>query len=229
MNVKFTNTSTNDFLKITNANSGDITEITSGLLENEVITLSDNMIITSDHPARTFGNTFNYIFPRLVAGENKITVEGTGRIVFEYIAPVKLGNIAIDLNSVSDPICSPDGEVIVDTLDWSRIVNTPTTLAKYGIEDAYTKTQVDALISGVNIGNYYTKSEVNFLLQNIDIDSEDVYTKAEIDEKFENIDISNIDTYTKTEIDQKLSNITSSGVDISEDELNAMLAEVLGE
>lgn len=52
---------------------------------------------------------------------------------------------------------------------------------------------------------------------------------AELDYKIENIDISNIDTYTKEQIDDKLSNITASGVDISEEKLNNMLAEVLGE
>ena len=246
MNVRFTNGTSSNKLIISNDRiPNELSKITSGLAINETITLSDNMMITSDNTAKKFGNTFNYIFPRLVAGENNITIEGTGTFTYEYIAPVKLGNIAIDLNSVSDPICNPDGEIQLDMLPFERISNLPSTLKGYGIKDSYTKTEVDALISSINIGNFYTKSEIDLLLQNIDIDdvytkteidemlsnfvSEDVYTKSEIDEKFENIDLSGIDTYTKTEIDEKLSNITSSGVDISEDALNAMLTEVLGE
>lgn len=34
-----------------------------------------------------------------------------------------------------------------DPIDWSTIVNTPTTLAGYGITDAYTKTEADALFT----------------------------------------------------------------------------------
>ena len=52
---------------------------------------------------------------------------------------------------------------------------------------------------------------------------------TELDEKIDNIDVSDIDTYTRTEIDEKIGNIISSGVDISEEELNNMLIEVLGE
>ena len=53
---------------------------------------------------------------------------------------------------------------------------------------------------------------------------------SDIIERLDNIDVSGgiTDVYTKAEIDQKLSNITSSGVDISEEDLNNMLLEVLG-
>lgn len=251
MNVQFINKVSGGAFEFFNAfyddkrTSGESSKISGGLGYGEAVTLSENMMISSDNTAKKFGNTFNYIFPRLAAGTNNVTIEGTGTFTYEYIAPVKLGNIAIDLNSVSDPICNPEGEIILDTLDWSRVVNTPVTLEDYGITNAYTKTEVDLLIGKSNMDNFYTKSEIDLLLQNIDIDnvytkseideilsnfvSEDVYTKAEIDAKFENIDLSGVDTYTKTEIDEKISNITSSGVDIDEDALNAMLTEVLGE
>lgn len=37
----------------------------------------------------------------------------------------------------------------VASLDWSKILNTPTTISGYGITDAYTKTQVDNIVQGV--------------------------------------------------------------------------------
>lgn len=36
-----------------------------------------------------------------------------------------------------------------DPIEWSNIVNTPTSLGGYGITDAYTKTQVDSMFSGL--------------------------------------------------------------------------------
>lgn len=207
MNTTYKNTSGNS-LKIINNTTSDITEV-KGLVQNETVTISDNMLITSDKPSKTFGDNFNFVFPRLVAGDNELTIDGVGNITFQYIFPVKLGDIAIDLNAVSDPICNSDGEIQIDMLDWARVSNTPTTIKGYGITDAY------------------TKSEINTLLG--DFTQADVYTKSEIDEKFEEIYTSGQDTYTKAEIDEKFNNITASGIDISERELNNMLAAVLGE
>lgn len=225
MNTVFTNTN-GDSLFITNNETGDITEVT-GLSQNETITISDNMMITSSIPAKTFGNTFNFVFPRLKPGDNEFVVDGTGSLEFKYITPVKLGDIAIDLNAVSDPICDDEGNIQIDMLDWSRVSGTPSTLSGYGIKNAYTKAEVDSMLENVVVDDVYTKTEVDDMFANIDVPSIDAYTKAEIDEKFANIDIPNIDTYTKSEIDEKISNITASGVDINEEELNAMLEEVL--
>jgi hypothetical protein len=38
----------------------------------------------------------------------------------------------------------------LSTLDWAKIFNRPTTIVGYGITNAYTKTEVDSLISGVS-------------------------------------------------------------------------------
>lgn len=197
MNTKFTNTVSNGSLVITNNETGDVTEVT-GLVVNEVVTISDNMVITSDKPSKTFGNTFNFVFPRLVAGNNRLTIEGKGNITFEYIAPVKLGNIAIDINATTDPICDDNGQIQVDTLDWNRVSNTPSTLYGYGISDAYTKSEVDNKIANVTVNNVYTKNEIDSKVQSI------------------NNAISNIDTYTKSEVDEMINNII------------AMIEELLG-
>lgn len=231
MNVQFINKVSGGAFEFFNAfdddkrTSGESSKISGGLGYGEAVTLSENMMISSDNTAKKFGNTFNYIFPRLAAGTNNVTIEGTGTFTYEYIAPVKLGNIAIDLNSVSDPIYDGEGGIASDYIEWSRITNTPTTLSGYGVTDVYTKIEVNALVSGINLNDFYTKQEIDILLQNIDIDN--VYTKSEIDEMLSNF-VSD-DVYTKSEIDAKFEQITASDIDIDEVALNAMLAEVLGE
>lgn len=198
----------NSYLYIDNATLKERTSI-DNLSADETIVLDGNMMITSDKPNKVFGNSFNFVWPRLKAGVNKFNVVGNGNLTFEYYYPIKMGDCAQNINIVRDPICDDFNNIQVDTLPWERISDKPNTLSGYKISDAYTKTEIDSMLK-------------NFV-------SDDVYTKAEVDEKFENIDISNMDTYTKAEIDAKLSNITASGVDISEEELNTMLNEVLGE
>ena len=173
MNVKFTNLSSDGQLTISNNRiRSEASVISSGLAVNETITLSDNMMITSDNTAKTFGNTFNYKFPKLAAGTNHITVKGIGTFSYEYIAPVKLGNIAIDINSASDPICDSLGTITSEYLEWSRITNTPTTLEGYGITDAYTKVEIESIVNNIDLSNFYTKEETDILLQSIDIDAD---------------------------------------------------------
>lgn len=241
--IVYTNTDS-DTLTISNATTGEVTEITN-IGVNEVITLHPNQFITSDNSNKTFGNTFNFVWPRLKAGENKFNINAKGNLTFEYYYPIKMGDCAQNINIVRDPICDDFNNIQVDTLPWERVSGTPNTLNGYGISDAYTKSEVDSLIESIDIDEVYTKAEIDSILKNFvsddvytksEIDSmlenfvsDDVYTKTEIDEKFANIDISNINTYTKAEIDEKINNITVSGVDISEEELNTMLDEVLGE
>lgn len=250
MKTTYTNTTGNSVAIVNN--TIDETTYIHNLAVNETVVLNGNQSITSDKDSRIFGNDFNFIFPRLAPGVNKFTVVGTGHLIFEYTYFIKIGDMAIDLNAVSDPICDSNGNIQIDMLDWSRISNTPNTLEGYGITDAYptsavyNKNEINnqikditdkvdsaaSLISNISSdlsNNYYNKSEIDQKLANIDISNIDTYTKAEIDEKFENIDISEINTYTKAEIDEKINNIVSSDVDISEDQLNEMLTEVLGE
>lgn len=230
-------------LLIENNTIGETTEI-NNLLANEVITMSENMFITSDKITRIFGNDFNYVWPKLKPGMNDFTISGTGTITFEYIYPMKVTDCVCDLNAASGPVCDDDGKIILDQLSWNRISDKPSSIAGYGIEDAYTKTEINTLLENFTQADVYTKDEIDEKFDNINIDTYtkdeidekfgninipniDTYTKDEIDEKFDNIDIPSIDAYTKAEIDAKLDNITASGVDIDEEQLNAMLAEVL--
>ena len=179
LNTTFKN-STGESLKIINTSLDDETTEVLDLVENEVVTMSNNMMITSDKPARVFGDSFNFVFPRLKPGLNEINVSGYGEIKFEYIYPIKVGDCISTMKATQDPICDPNtGEIIIDKIHWSRIEGKPNTLAGYGITDAYTVKQIDEKFSNIQIGdvsleNYYTKDEVDTLLSSaqIEIDEE---------------------------------------------------------
>ena len=168
LKTTYKNTGGKSFV-ITNKTTGETTEV-SNLATNEVITLDNNMMITSDKPNKVFGNTFNFVWPRLKAGINNFNITGVGNLTFEYYYPIKMGDCAIDINSVSDPICSEDGFIQIDMLPWSRVSDTPTTLSGYGITNAYTKNEVDTKIANVTINNVYTKTEIDALIASIQID-----------------------------------------------------------
>lgn len=151
--ITYTNSDATDVqLTITNTSTKDVTEI-GGILPGETITLDSNQMITSSKD-RKLGNSFNYVWPRLKAGENYFEIDTSGNpgasIKFEYYYPIKMSECCHDINLVNDPICNDAGEIQVDTLPWARVSDTPTTLAGYGITDSYTKTEVDNLVTAVN-------------------------------------------------------------------------------
>lgn len=220
-NVTYKN-SNNGSLVITNNTTGDVTSV-SGLAVNEVITMTNNMMITSDKPAKTFGNSFNFVFPRFKSGINNLHIAGYGQITFEYIVPLKVGDCTMDISVISDPICNEDGEIILDTLPWSRITGAPTSLSGYGITNVYTKAEVNkkiaeissdtswsgitnkpSTIAGYGISDAYTKSEVVGKINEL---SNTIYTKSEVNAKLDNLADG---MYTKSEVDEKIKNILLS-------------------
>lgn len=52
--------------------------------------------------------------------------------------------------------------------------------------DYYTRAEMDALLSNLNLEGYYTKEEIDAKLENLDLT--EYYTKTEIDDKFSAID-----------------------------------------
>lgn len=85
-----------------------ITEITN-MHQDEVITLSSGQFITSSNN-RMFGNSFNFIWPKLLPGDNYFVISGTGKgkIQFMYRYPMKIGDCAIDIDESSwnDVLCN---------------------------------------------------------------------------------------------------------------------------
>lgn len=168
MNTIFENENSEDLIIINNT-LGEYTQV-SNLAAKETITLSDNLMITSDNTTHIFGDYFNYVWPRLKSGENSFTITGKGKITFQYIYCIKVGDCVSGLNASSDPVCNESGEIILDQLPWNRISDTPSSIYGYGITDAYTKSEVDQKIANVTVKNVYTKAEVDALLATVKID-----------------------------------------------------------
>lgn len=209
VNVIYKNTKENGSLVLQNASTNETTSV-SGLGANETIILNANQMITSDNPARVFGNNFNFIFPRLISGINTLTVTGDGTITFEYYYCIKIGDMATNLNADTDPICDEEGNIEIDVLSWNRIVNTPTTLAGYGISDAYPissvynkneiNTKLDALSDETKSATSLTSNLASELAKNY-------YTKSDIENSYySKYQIDNL-VYTKTDVDNKMDDL----------------------
>ena len=129
---------------------------------NESIRVSAKQFILSDIPNKIFGDTFNFVWPRLQPGLNDFIVDGDGRgsAKFTYRYPMKIGDCAMDISAYGSGIgcCEGTGGSSYDTVRWEDITGTPTTISGYGITDAYT--------------------------------TDEVYTKVEVDDKIDDIEIS---------------------------------------
>lgn len=80
------NTST---LQIINKTINNETTVVENLLENETIIINENLMIQSDRPQRIFGDSFNYIWPRIKYGTNEFEIFGYGNLILEYVYPIK--------------------------------------------------------------------------------------------------------------------------------------------
>jgi hypothetical protein len=225
-----------NYITIENQTISEITRV-KNLGVNEIITLDNNMLITSDNSGKIFGNSFNFTWPRLKSGTNKFHVVGNGDLTFEYYYPIKMGDCATNINVVRDPICDDYNNIQVDALPWARISDTPTTIKGYGITDAYTKTEIDTILDDFVSEDVYTKDEVDTMLKEIiteiygslvDSDggsisiyssehidyllskkanSEDVYTKTEIKDDYYDSTYINDNYYNKAQIDTIISEL----------------------
>ena len=254
MKTTYENTGGN-ILVVTNKTINETTKI-NNLVQNEIVTLNNNQSITSDNTDRIFGKDFNFCFPRLAPGTNNFIVTGTGIITFEYSYFIKIGDMAIELNAVSDPICDDFGNIQIDMLDWNRISNTPNTLQGYGIIDAYPTSDVynkneinkqmddlkdivdstASLISSISSElsrDYYDKTEIDDILSGLSYappagggSDDSSVTWGQIVGKPTTLSGYQIKSEVQSMIDESISSVQ---VNIDEDELNQMLAEILGD
>jgi hypothetical protein len=121
---------------------------------NESISISAKQFIVSDIPNKLFGDDFNFVWPRLQPGDNDFIIDGDGRgsAQFTYRYPMKVGDCAMDIDVYGgDAICNcPDDTPSSDAIKWQDITGKPTTIAGYGIEDAYTESEIDDKIEEIN-------------------------------------------------------------------------------
>lgn len=90
----------NTLYQASNGTDG-LTEIT-GMGSNEVITLKSEQFITSSS-GRVMGGNFNFIWPKLMPGVNTLIISGSGEgvIEFAYRYPIKIGDVAMDIDMAS--------------------------------------------------------------------------------------------------------------------------------
>lgn len=148
------------------------TKIT-GMSENEEITLSSGQFIISSTPDKIFGNSFNFIWPKLLPGINEFVVNGTGEgvVEFTYRYPMKIGDCVIDIYIPNDE-CGCQDNTEYGTISWKDIAETPNTLEGYGITDTYTEKEIDNIINNIEItggtGNMrIDEDELNDMLDDV--------------------------------------------------------------
>lgn len=153
-----------DYLSIENITLNETTLITNMNI-NETIKFDSEQFIISDIPNKIFSNNFNFVWPRLAPGINEFVISGTGsgRIEFTYRYPIKIGDCAIDVYIPNDDACGCPDNTEYGTISWNDIVETPDTLAGYGIKDAYTTIQVDNKIENIEI----TEKALNDMLDDV--------------------------------------------------------------
>lgn len=90
------------------------------------------------------------------------------------------------------------------------------------MENYYTKSEVDNLLANIQLSDYYTKEEIDQMLQNISVDLSDYYNKGEVDGLLD--DKADIDVVTVVQSDgTKL----PAKLEIDEDGFNSVGTEVV--
>ena len=169
LDIEFLNDSC-EYLEVRNETLDEITRV-DNLQPKDIIRITNKQFIiayTQDqitgelvNQNRIFGDSFNFIWPRLTPGINNFVIGGSGNgvVKFTYRYPMKVGDCAMDIDTYGgDVICgSCDDIPSYDTVRWKDITGTPTTIEGYGITNAYTEDEV------------YTKNEVDDKIENIEV------------------------------------------------------------
>lgn len=242
----YTNAS-GDSLSITNATTDETTTV-QNLVSNETITIDGPMTISSDKSTRIFGDDFNFVFPKLVAGINRLEVVGSGNITFEFAYPIKLGNVALnvdELDGVIDCDSNPDGGngvVVTEHTAWENIWDKPTTLKGFGVTDAYTQTEVNEKVGAIhadlnntttelsneinttreNLKNLINATNTQLTLAKADLEADILSASNSMSLKMDDLESR---VYTKDEIDARLEEFVSDDV-YTKAEVDAKLAEL---
>lgn len=173
-----------EYLEIRNETLNEITRV-DNLKQKDIIYITNKQFITAYtqnqvngelvNQNRIFGDSFNFVWPRLAPGVNNLIVEGNGNgtVKFAYRYPMKVGDCAMDISTYgNDAICDCYDDIpSYDTVRWQDITGTPTSIAGYGITDAYTEDEV------------YNKDEIEDKLDNIEISGGSGTGSVTIDEE----------------------------------------------
>ena len=159
LDIEFENESC-EYVAIRNETLNETTRI-DNLRPSDVIHITGKQFVTAYlrdqntgkliNQNRIFGDSFNFVWPRLVPGDNNFVIEGNGNgtVKFAYRYPMKVGDCAMDI-SVYGGNCECNGAPTYETIKWENIIGAPNTLDGYGITDAYTKTETNRKIAEVS-------------------------------------------------------------------------------
>lgn len=221
LDIDYINQNNNSNITIKNETL-DEESVVKNIKANEHITISAKQFITSSIKNKLFGEDFNFVWPRLQPGENHFVISGSGNgtAEFTYRYPMKVGDCAMDISVYGgNDGC---GEMAsYETVKWENIIGVPTTIKGYGITDVYTMDEIDDKLQKIDI--------------DLDVEWNDISNKPTTVGGYGITDAYTMsDVYTKTEVNDMIDDIEVSGgtctgdVNIDEDELNNMLADILG-
>lgn len=142
----------------------------SNISKNEAIQISSKQFVISSIDNKIFGDTFNFVWPRLKPGVNDFRIygDGRGRAKFTYRYPIKIGDCAMDISTYGGGSFGCVEQPSYDTVRWEDITGTPTSVMGYGIRDAYTKDEVEKRLEDIDLNVDMSIDEAalkNMLLQ----------------------------------------------------------------
>lgn len=147
-----------DYLSIKNVTLDEETRILD-MSENETITLSTEQFIVSNIPNKVFGDSFNFVWPRVAPGINDFLISGSGsgNVYFSFRYPMKVGDCTMDTGILGSGLIGRE-------VSWDKITNKPTTIGGYGITDAYTIPEIDDMFEDIPA---IDESELDAMLQEL--------------------------------------------------------------
>ena len=234
LDITFENESC-DGLEITNRTLDETTTI-DNLHAGDIIYLSAKQFITAYsrnqltqelvNQNRIFGDSFNFVWPRLAPGLNDlyITGKGNGTVKFTYRYPMKVGDNTMDIRTYGNEISCGDCDAIpsYNTVRWEDIIGAPTTLDGYGLADEVDEkienidiewqdiANIPTTLAEYGITDAYTKGEINSALSNVSVKWENIENTPTTVEGYKITD-----AYTASEVDHKLDNIEIEWADVT--------------
>ena len=114
LDIEFIN-DTSQYLEIRNETLGETTKV-HNLRPKDIIRITNKQFIIAytvdqitgelENQNRIFGDDFNFVWPRLAPGDNKLIIEGggNGTAKFTYRYPMKVGDCAMDITTYGGDI-----------------------------------------------------------------------------------------------------------------------------
>ncbi|MCQ2075988.1 MAG: hypothetical protein MJZ20_02995 [Bacteroidaceae bacterium] len=90
-------TLTNTTLEYYESSAQNATTSMVDVVDGEVVVLTNRGVILTDS-AQGAGNRFNWVWPKMLPGDNEFSFVGEGKIIFAYRYPIKVGDCILGLD-----------------------------------------------------------------------------------------------------------------------------------